>query len=78
MPQPTEAPAQSHAPAATSGGFARAAREAAGEPLRGANLDTVQVNIGLTCNIACLHCHVVSGPNRTEQMTRATIEHLLL
>jgi len=70
--------AGSHARAAPlRGAFARAVRDASLPLLRGARLDTVQVNIGLTCNLACHHCHVVSGPKRTEQMTRETLEHVL-
>ncbi len=40
-------------------------------------LDTLQVNIGKLCNQACKHCHVDSGPWRTELMNAETIEHLL-
>lgn len=29
---------------------------------------TLQVNIGLRCNLACHHCHVESGPRRTERL----------
>ena len=42
--------------------------------LRRARLDTLQVNLGYRCNQSCLHCHVNAGPNRTEEMDRATIE----
>jgi radical SAM/Cys-rich protein len=48
-----------------------------GEGLRARAIDTVQVNIGLTCNLACHHCHVVSGPERKEQMARGTMERVL-
>jgi radical SAM/Cys-rich protein len=48
-----------------------------GEPLRGIDLTTIQVNIGLTCNLACRHCHVSSGPKRTEQMGWETGEAIL-
>jgi radical SAM/Cys-rich protein len=37
----------------------------------------LQVNIGKRCNQACHHCHVESGPNRTENMERETVERLL-
>ena len=30
-------------------------------------LDTLQINIGLKCNLACKHCHVESSPARTEE-----------
>lgn len=40
-------------------------------------LQTLQVNLGYTCNQSCLHCHVNAGPNRKEQMSLENIEHLL-
>ena len=40
-------------------------------------LDTLQVNLGYTCNLSCTHCHVNAGPTRTEQMDRATIDLVL-
>ncbi|GAA4013103.1 arsenosugar biosynthesis radical SAM (seleno)protein ArsS [Actimicrobium antarcticum] len=39
--------------------------------------DTLQVNLGYTCNQSCLHCHVNAGPNRTEQMSLDTIGQIL-
>jgi radical SAM/Cys-rich protein len=39
--------------------------------------DTLQVNLGYTCNQTCVHCHVNAGPNRTEQMDRATVQQVL-
>lgn len=41
-------------------------------------VSTVQVNIGKRCNQACHHCHVEAGPDRTENMTRKTVDQLLL
>ncbi len=40
-------------------------------------VDTMQVNLGYTCNQTCVHCHVNAGPHRTEQMDRATIDQVL-
>lgn len=37
-------------------------------------LSTLQVNLGYKCNQRCLHCHVNAGPNRTEMMTRETLD----
>jgi radical SAM/Cys-rich protein len=37
-------------------------------------VDVLQVNMGRYCNQACIHCHVESGPNRTEMMSRATVD----
>ncbi|VAW66818.1 FIG01149864: hypothetical protein [hydrothermal vent metagenome] len=40
-------------------------------------LETLQVNLGYTCNQSCLHCHVNAGPHRTEQMSASTIDDIL-
>jgi radical SAM/Cys-rich protein len=40
-------------------------------------LEIVQVNIGLRCNLACLHCHTNSNPYRKEEMDVETIELLI-
>ncbi len=60
-----------------TGAFDEAVREATGQPLRGASLTTFQVNVGLTCNLACRHCHVESSPKRAEQMDRPTMRLVL-
>ncbi|MCA0268500.1 MAG: arsenosugar biosynthesis radical SAM protein ArsS [Bacteroidetes bacterium] len=40
-----------------------------------ARLDIFQINVGKLCNMACRHCHVDAGPDRTdENMDRATAE----
>jgi len=48
-----------------------------GGPLTAERVSTVQVNIGLTCNLTCTHCHVSSSPRRKEQMSWDTMEHVL-
>ncbi|NOR70575.1 MAG: radical SAM/Cys-rich domain protein, partial [Methylomarinum sp.] len=40
-------------------------------------LSTLQMNLGYLCNLSCTHCHVNAGPNRTELMTRETMETAL-
>ena len=45
--------------------------------VRRKRLETLQVNLGYTCNQSCVHCHVNAGPTRTEQMSRDTIEIVL-
>jgi radical SAM/Cys-rich protein len=70
-----EAPTPTDSPTAAS--FQAAVRTSTGSALRGRSLQTVQINIGLTCNLACHHCHVVSGPKRTEQMSKSTLEAVL-
>ena len=47
------------------------------EPLRRARTSTLQLNIGLRCNLACHHCHVESGPKRTERLDRRGIERII-
>ena len=39
-----------------------------GGDLSAREIETIQVNIGLKCNQACLHCHVEASPKRTECM----------
>lgn len=46
-------------------------------PLRRRSLKTLQVNIGKLCDLACRHCHVEAGPNRTENMTQKTVDAIL-
>lgn len=45
--------------------------------LRRAQVTTLQVNIGLRCNLACHHCHVESGPKRNERLDRRGIRRIL-
>jgi radical SAM/Cys-rich protein len=40
-------------------------------------LETLQINLGYTCNQTCQHCHVNAGPNRTEQMDLENIGWVL-
>src|SRR2546430_2675205 len=40
-------------------------------------IDVLQVNMGKYCNQACIHCHVESGPTRTELMNRETVDAVL-
>ncbi len=48
-----------------------------GGPLRAEGVDTLQVNLGYRCNLACKHCHVSAGPTRTESMDRNTAESVM-
>lgn len=43
-------------------------------PLRRRAVETLQVNLGYRCNQSCQHCHVNAGPNRTEEMSRETVD----
>ena len=56
------------------GDFDRRIQEESGEAgLSALAIDTVQVNIGLRCNLACHHCHVQSSPARKEEMSWDTM-----
>ena len=46
--------------------------------LRPAPLEVFQINVGKLCNMTCRHCHVDSGPDRTEEnMDRETVDACL-
>lgn len=38
---------------------------------------TLQINVGLVCDLACRHCHLEAGPHRTELMTADTLEAVI-
>jgi radical SAM/Cys-rich protein len=35
---------------------------------------TLQINVGLRCDLACRHCHLEAGPQRSELMQQDTLE----
>nr|WP_221408148.1 arsenosugar biosynthesis radical SAM (seleno)protein ArsS [Fulvivirga imtechensis] len=43
-------------------------------PLKPAEIEIFQVNVGYMCNQVCKHCHVDAGPDRKEIMTRETMQ----
>jgi radical SAM/Cys-rich protein len=38
---------------------------------------TLQVNVGLVCDLSCRHCHLEAGPHRVEMMGRATMDAVI-
>jgi radical SAM/Cys-rich protein len=48
-----------------------------GNGLRRRRIDILQVNMGLYCNQACIHCHVEAGPTRREMMSQETVDAVL-
>ncbi len=48
-----------------------------GGSLKRRAVDVLQVNLGRYCNLACIHCHVESGPARKEMMSRENVEAVL-
>ena len=60
------------------GNFAKTLAIHAWKQFQPAQLEIFQINIGKLCNMTCRHCHVDSGPDRTqENMDRETIEACL-
>jgi len=47
------------------------------EPLRRGPVTTLQLNVGLRCDLACQHCHVGAGPRRSEALDRLGAERVL-
>jgi radical SAM/Cys-rich protein len=45
--------------------------------LRRAPVTTLQVNVGKRCDLACHHCHVEAGPNRSEAMDARVADRVL-
>lgn len=45
-----------------------------GVNLERAETNTLQINTGLLCNLACRHCHLEAGPHRTEMITPEIME----
>jgi radical SAM/Cys-rich protein len=43
-------------------------------PLKPNTLEVLQVNLGYMCNQTCKHCHVDAGPDRTEIMSKETMQ----
>ena len=46
------------------------------EGLSPAPLEIFQINIGKLCNMTCRHCHVDSGPDRTDENMDLSLIHI--
>ena len=58
--------------------FQRNIQRATGDAaLHSRNLETIQVNLGLRCNLSCRHCHVAASPRRRESMAWPTMAAVL-
>jgi radical SAM/Cys-rich protein len=77
LPIVDAAPSLAPVPSTGADAFARVVAGHGLAPLRRATLTTLQANLGMRCNMACLHCHVEAGPQRTEQMSREVVEQVL-
>jgi radical SAM/Cys-rich protein len=58
-------------------GFNKTILSVTSEPLRALSVNTIQVNLGYRCNMACIHCHVNARPDRPEMMGRRIIDQVL-
>ncbi|MDR4481132.1 MAG: arsenosugar biosynthesis radical SAM protein ArsS [Nitrospira sp.] len=54
--------------------FDRALDQAGLSPLEANGITTLQLNLGKLCNQTCRHCHVDAGPDRTEVMSKDTLD----
>lgn len=46
-------------------------------PIKRAQLEILQVNLGYLCNLSCTHCHVNAGPKRTELMDAVMVDTVI-
>jgi radical SAM/Cys-rich protein len=46
-------------------------------PFKPNTLEILQINLGYMCNLSCDHCHVDAGPDRTEMMSKETLNACL-
>ena len=57
--------------------FEQKLRQSGLYPLKPTGIEIFQVNVGKMCNQTCKHCHVDAGPDRTEIMTKETMQQCL-
>lgn len=48
-----------------------------GAALTKRSIRVLQINLGKRCNLACTHCHVEAGPQRTEELDSETCDQLI-
>lgn len=47
------------------------------QPLTASGISILQVNVGYSCNMACKHCHVEAGPDRSPGMNKEIVNAVL-
>ena len=57
--------------------FSERVRDTLRSPLHAEGVEILQINTGKRCNLACKHCHVNAGPQRTEVMPLEVFEKCL-
>jgi len=71
------APVEPAGPVGDAADFAAHLEAQALPPLLRGRTTTLQVNVGLRCDLACHHCHVEAGPKRKEAMGPALAGRVL-
>ena len=61
----------------TANKFERKLSDILPDGLKGNGIETVQVNVGRRCNLACKHCHLECSPDRTDMMSWPTMEKVV-
>ena len=46
-------------------------------PLIKKQIKVLQINLGKRCNLACTHCHVEAGPQRTEELSPEVCKQII-
>ncbi|MBU4556906.1 MAG: DUF3641 domain-containing protein [Actinobacteria bacterium] len=64
---------ESQSPESAATRFAQRVERANPTATSAASLNTLMINIGLRCDMACAHCHQSSSPVRPENMSRETM-----
>jgi radical SAM/Cys-rich protein len=59
------------------GNFGDRLQQSGWQVLQPVPLEIFQINLGKLCNMTCRHCHVDAGPDRKENMDRATVDACL-
>jgi radical SAM/Cys-rich protein len=57
--------------------FDRPFRQQLDAPLQKQTINTLQINLGKRCNLACKHCHVEASPSRTEELSAEVCSQLI-
>ena len=57
--------------------FDEIVQDVLGSGLKSCAIQTIQVNLGLLCNLSCRHCHVEANPERPEVMSWETMQSVL-
>lgn len=57
--------------------FDKEIKKTTGSHLRNKDIETIQVNVGLMCNLYCSHCHLEASPSRMEKMSWPVMQKII-